>query len=230
MVVGHGRLGKDRHARRRRNEVGDETNAFDLDRHTELDAFGPSRVVDLVAERVAVRRKDQRMVGERRKRRRLRPDVEIGGDEPDESFVAEVLHHEARVGDRLGHDRARELAVGDLDRQSLGRAFGQAERERRGDPAHLLDERRDERTADGTDDAERGVTGLEPLQHREVLAERGELAADRRAPGRGRARRTPWAPRPAVPARGAARRAPIRAVGRGPTRSTARCATGRPRR
>ena len=104
------------------------------------------------------------------------------GHEPDEVFVAEVLHHETRIGDRLGHDRARELAVGNLHREALGRAFGQSQRQRGSNAAHLDHQGRHERPAHRSDDAERRVARLEALQHREVLAQRLELAADRPGP------------------------------------------------
>ena len=110
------------------------------------------------------------------------PSVERRGHETDEVFVAEVLHDETRIGHRLGHDRARELAFGDLDREPLRRALGEAQRQRGRDPPHLDDERRHERPAHGSDDAERRVAGLEALQHRQVLAQRLELAADRPGP------------------------------------------------
>ena len=48
--------------------------------------------------------------------------------------------------------------------------------------AHLGHDHRHEQTADGTDDAEGRVPGLEPLQHREVLVQRLDLAADRPGP------------------------------------------------
>ena len=60
MIVGHRRLGQDRHTGARRDEIGDETDTFDLDRHAELDVLGARRGLDLVAQRVARGRKDQR--------------------------------------------------------------------------------------------------------------------------------------------------------------------------
>ena len=148
------------------------------------DVLDERRVVDLVAERVALRRQD---------RRRARPSAESGtgsfaprierhGHQADEVFVAEVLDDETRIRHRLGHDRARELALGDLHREPLGRAFGESQRQRGRDPAHLDDQRGHERPAHRSDDAEGRVPGLEALQHREVLAQRLELTADRPGP------------------------------------------------
>ena len=101
------------------------------------------------------------------------------GHQTDEVFVAQVLDDETRIGHRLGHDGARELTVGDLDREPLRRAFGQTQRQGRCDAAHLHHERGHERTAHRSDDAQRRVPGLEALQHGEVLAQRFELAANR---------------------------------------------------
>ena len=56
--------------------------------------------------------------------------VERRRDETDEVLVAQVLDDEPRIGDRLGHDRARELTLGDLRREPLRRTFGQTQRER----------------------------------------------------------------------------------------------------
>ena len=71
VIVGNRGLGQDRHAGARRDEVGDEPDSLDLDRDPQLDVLGARRVVDLVAQRVALRRKDHGMLGERRQRHRL---------------------------------------------------------------------------------------------------------------------------------------------------------------
>ena len=123
------------------------------------------------------------MGGERRERHRLGcAELEPRGHETDEVFVAEVLDNESRVRHRLGHDCARELAVGHFHREPLRRTFGEPQRERGRDAPHLDDERGHQRPAHGSDHAERGVPGLETLEHRQVLAERAELAADRPRP------------------------------------------------
>ena len=120
MIVGYGRLWQDRHAGARRDEIGDEPDALYFDRDSQLDVLGARRVVDLVAQRVALGRKDDRMVGEDREWHGLiGAEHERRGHETDEVFVAQVLDDQARIRDRLGHDGARELAFGDLDRQPL---------------------------------------------------------------------------------------------------------------
>ena len=82
----------------------------------------------------------------------------------------------------FGHDRARELTIGDLAREPFRRTFGEPQRKAGRGPAHLGHDHRHEETADGSDHAERRVPGLEALQHRQVLAQRLDLAADRAGP------------------------------------------------
>ena len=78
--------------------------------------LGRGRDVDLVAQRVADRRQDQAVLGERGERHRLgHTEVELGRQQADERFVAQVLDDEPRVGDRFGDDRERELPLGDFD-------------------------------------------------------------------------------------------------------------------
>ena len=103
-------------------------------------------------------------------------------DERDERLVAQVLDVQPRVAHRFGDDRARELALGDLAREPLRRAFGQPQRQAGRVPAHLGNDHRHEEAAHGADDAEGRVPGLEALQHREVLVQRLDLAADRAGP------------------------------------------------
>ena len=93
-----------------------------------------------------------------------------------------MLDDKPRVRHRLRHDRERELALGDLDGETLRRAFGQPQRHARRDVRELGDERRDEPRAHGADHAEGRVPGLQALQHRQVAVQRVELAADRPCP------------------------------------------------
>ena len=46
------------------------------------------------------------------------PRSRSAGNEADERFVAQVLDDEPRVGDGFGHDRERELALGDFARRA----------------------------------------------------------------------------------------------------------------
>ena len=100
------------------------------------------------------------------------------GTSPTRSSSRRCSTTQARIGDRFGHHRAREHALGDVDREPLRRALGEPQRQPGRDPAHLDDQRGHERTTHGSDDTERRVTGLEPLQHRQVLAQRLDLAAN----------------------------------------------------
>ena len=103
-------------------------------------------------------------------------------NERDEVFVAKVLDVQPRIAHRLGDDRARELTLRDLAGESLRRTFGEPQRHARRTLAHLGHDHRHEQAADGADDAERCVPGLETLQHRQVLAQRLDLTANRPGP------------------------------------------------
>ncbi len=172
-------LGKDRHTRARRDEVGDQTHTFDFDRNTQLDAFGAGRGLDLLAQRVAERRENQRLARDPLQRDGLAAEVARRRHERDQLLVAQVLDVQTRVEHRFGDDRAGQLAFGDLGRESLGRAFGESQRHARRGAANLGDDRGHERPADGADDAKGRVPGLQALDHRDVLVQRVELAADR---------------------------------------------------
>ena len=180
---GDRRLGHDRESRARRDEVADQPDALDLDRNAQRHVFGLGGDVDLVAQRVPDGRQDQAVLRERGERNRLgHTEIEVGRQQADERFVAQVLDDEPGVGDGFGHDRERELALGDFHGEPLRRAFGQPQRHARRDARDLGDERRHQPRAHRPDDAERRVAGLEPLQHGEVAMQRVELAADRPRP------------------------------------------------
>ena len=85
---------------------------------------------------------------------------------------------QTRVDDRLGHDRLRELPFGDLGGEPLRCTLGDPQRERGCLAAEVGHDRGHEPAADRADGPERGVTGLEALEHREVGPQVFELAAD----------------------------------------------------
>jgi hypothetical protein len=98
MVVRDCRLRHDRHADPRGDEIGDETDAFHLDRHPKLDAFGACRRLDLVPQRVAVGRQDQRLTREHRERNRLGQHcMQSRRDQRDKVFVVKMLDVQARI-------------------------------------------------------------------------------------------------------------------------------------
>ncbi len=105
-------------------------------------------------------------------------EIECRGRHGDDLLVAQMVDVQVRIAHRLGDDRAPELAAGDFGRQALGRAFGEPQREARRDASYLGDDRRHEPTADRADDAECRVARLEALEHRYVLVQRFDLAAD----------------------------------------------------
>ena len=75
-----------------------------------------------------------------------------------------------------------ELTFGDIDREPFRRSLGETQRQRGRDATHFDHQRRHQRPADGPDDAERRVAGLQALQHRDVFAQRLELTAHRAGP------------------------------------------------
>ena len=196
-----------------------------------VDVLGARRVVDLVAERVALGRQDHRVLGEHRERHRLlgaghraRPGTSPTRSSSRRCSTTSRGSDTGSVTTALASSRSATSTASRSDAPSVSRSDSAGATRR---ISH--DERRDERPADRSDDAERRVPGLEPLQHREVLAQRLDLAADGPGPvehpdaelGRHR--------RPAGSAPGAARRARPRAGGHARRRSTAPCGAGRRR-
>ena len=231
MIVGHRGLGQDRDAGARRDEIGDEPDALDLDRDAELGVLGraPRRRPRPAAGCPAAEgsadapraREQHRLAYAQRERRRARGR---------RGLRREVLDDEARIGDRFGHDRAARATRSATSTARRSDAPSVSRSDNPGATRRIsTTNARHQRTAHGSDDAQGRVPGFEALQHRQVLAERLELAADRPGPGRSRARRTRSARCRGGCGRAAARRARPRAGGHGPTRSTARCAAGRRR-
>ena len=128
----------------RADEVGDEPHTFDLDRHAQLDPLGARRGLDLVAQRVARRRQDQRLARERRRTRSA----------PAPS-AATPTARARRAPRRAGARRASRgsltgsvttalasCAFGDLAREPFGRALGEPQRQPRRGAPHLGDDHR----------------------------------------------------------------------------------------
>ena len=121
------------------------------------------------------------MAGELLERHGSVAEVELPGHERHEILFEQVLHPQAGIVDRFGDHRLSELALGHLGREPLRRGLVDEHVHAGGPRLQRRDHRRREPAADRADDAQRGVAGFEPAQHRDVLAECLDLAAD--APG-----------------------------------------------
>ena len=183
----HRGLRDDRHARARGDEVADEPHTLDLDRHRERQALIVRGVLDLGPQRVAERRQDHRVLGERRERHRPgRREVERLGTSPTRSSSrrCSTTRRESLTGSvttACESSRPATSAASRSDAPSVTRSESAG-----ACSAQVGDDRGHEPAADRADRAEGRVAGLEALEHRDVGAQVRRARGGRGGPARAR--------------------------------------------